>query len=217
MNILDFDLLMFDLDGTLIDSVDDIADAANFALDRAMLPSVTNAEVAGLIGLPVAQLFHKLDVPSEKLDPIIADFRAHLMEFAGSPTQVFPAVVDFLKRVATLDIHIALTTNKPSGLAEAVLERSGLREYFSVIFGSDKCEPKPSPEMLLACISHYSVEPKRSLLIGDTIIDISAADAAGCESVLIEKDKEMAASIKQDYSLFHFESFEEFLFQVERS
>jgi phosphoglycolate phosphatase len=214
VNILDFDLLMFDLDGTLVDSVEDITNAANFALNTALLPSVTNTNVANLIGLPVGQLFEKLEVPAEKLDPIIRDFRAHLMQFAGSPMQVYPAVVDFLRTVSTLNIHLALTTNKPSGLAETVLDRSDLREYFSSIFGSDKFSPKPSPEMILACISHYHVEPKRSLLIGDTMIDVAAAAAAGCESVLIEKSTDKAASIMKDYSFSHFESFEKLLAQI---
>ena len=217
MRISDFDLLMFDLDGTLIDSVDDITNAANFALDRSMLPPVPKTIISNLIGLPVVRLFEELQVPSEKLDSVIRDFRAHLTQFAGSPMQVYPSAIEFLNTVATLNIHMALTTNKPSGLAQAVLQRSGLSGYFSMIFGSDKFEPKPSPEMLLASISHYRVEPKRSLLIGDTVIDVAAAVAAGCESVLIEKSKAKAALVRRDFIFSHFESFKELLVRIERS
>ena len=177
-------LFLFDLDGTLMDSSSDITYSANYALKQIGSMVLTENQVRPLIGLPASEIFRFAGiVDAYQIDDLVSVFRQHLAETAGSPHTVYPGVIETLEELTGRNATLNVVTNKPSQLANVVLERSQILQYFSRIQGSDGIEPKPSPDGINICISEANCLPTETVMIGDSHVDIQAAKAAGCFSV----------------------------------
>jgi phosphoglycolate phosphatase len=177
-------LAIFDLDGTLVDSAEDIRIAANTVRHDRGLPSWTLEQVTPLIGLPARDLFHDADFdPSELESVLVPAFRNQLMKVTGTHTTVAPCGLQLLEHLRLQGWATAVATNKPRALAELVLMRAGLAPLIGVTVGSDGLPPKPDPAILLAVMERTSYD--RGVMIGDTTMDIRAGQAAGLATVAV--------------------------------
>lgn len=187
-----FDLLMFDLDGTLVDSAPEYADATNAVLRSRGLPEVTDAQVLGWVGNGAHEIvIHALAAASGRTpeavraerDELEADmeatFRPAYAECCGSRGRLFPQVRETLDAVKAVGVPLALITNKEAQLTTRVLDVHGLNGYFDPVLGGDSLpRRKPDPLPLQHCMEVYGVAPENSLLVGDSPIDVAAARAA---------------------------------------
>lgn len=180
------DCIIFDLDGTLIDSSGDIAWAANRTLESFGYPAMTVEEVKGHIGWGIRPLLEKL-MPGEP--PLrIEDARGVFLEFYGShlvvQTLLYPGVVDTLRHFKSVDKRMAVVTNKPEGLSMRILDELGLAGYFAVVLGGDTvANKKPHPEPVERALSKAGAEPSRSVMVGDSPVDCEAGRAAGLSTI----------------------------------
>lgn len=174
-------LMVFDLDGTLVDSVLDITLAINMTLATRDLPPLTRGEISPLIGLPASAIFESIGMSNS--DELVAEFREHLGRLAGSHSIVFPGVEATLRLLGEQGWWLAVATNKPRALAEIVLERIGLKSNFDAILGSDGLAPKPEPQIVAECMRR--LPNRESWMVGDTTMDIVAGRAAGAHTVAI--------------------------------
>ena len=181
--------VLLDLDGTLLDSVPDLAHAANaMRVERGMLPLHEDV-VATFVGKGVDNLVRRtLAGAMESADPIPAqDFAAARQSFFrhyhlvnGDKAIVYAGVIDGLKAMRAQGLKMAVVTNKPTEFTLPLLERAGLAGFFQVVVCGDTCQRrKPDPDQVLYACQQLGVTPAQAVTIGDSSNDTLAARAAG--------------------------------------
>jgi 2-phosphoglycolate phosphatase len=173
--------VLFDLDGTLIDSKKDIAAAANAARRHFGLPPLPLEVAIGYIGWGVEHLNRKaLETKdptrlAEGLEVLKSYYREHCVDH----TVIYPGAVNLLEFLKGRGMKLGLVSNKPHEFTLISLEKLGLSHYFTAILGADAVpHKKPHPEPLLAALSKMGVNPAEALMIGDSPVDVEAARAA---------------------------------------
>lgn len=181
-----FQSVTFDLDGTLLDTIADLAEACRLMLaETGELPR-TQAEVHSFVGKGMAVLVercltHEHPPSAERLHAAIESFKRHYAAVNGQFTQIYPGVLEGLQAWKASGLKMGVVTNKPGMFTEVLLDRMGMTDYFDVIVSGDTtAHKKPHPEPILHACRLFSVRPDRNLHIGDSKHDIHAAHAAGC-------------------------------------
>lgn len=181
--------VLFDLDGTLVDSVPDLTAAANVMLKTYGRSAVDEAAVRLRVGRGTDRLVadllgdHARRDRSRAVRLFMAAYRDHLCE----RTEPYPGVSTTLRVLHERGIPIACVTNKPLALAEELLRRLSLRGFFRCVVGADCAGArKPDPAPLRLALSRLSVSPEAAFLVGDSVIDVQAAHDAGCLAVCVD-------------------------------
>lgn len=180
-----FEAVTFDLDGTLVDTVGDLHEAARRTLLDVSMPPRSLAAVRGFIGHGTEALVRQcLDwgepVPDEVMQLAQARFKAHYAEVNGQFSALYPGAAQALQQCGELGLRIAVVTNKVAMFTEPLLERMGLRDFFPVVISGDSTPyRKPHPQPILAACEQLGVMPEKTLHIGDSRHDVAAARAAG--------------------------------------
>jgi len=174
-------LLVFDLDGTLVDSKEDLANAVNVALESFDLPPLPHPMIYSYVGDGASALVRRA-LPPEKaallpevLDRFLAYYRRHLLD----TTRAYPGVVGALRKWAGI-YRMAVLTNKGVALTQDTLSGLSLDRYFFEVRGGDSFgSKKPDPEGLLRILREAGVEAQEAVMIGDSRNDVQAGRAAG--------------------------------------
>ena len=179
-------LLVFDLDGTLIDSKKDIAAGVNFTLRRLGLPVLKNSTIYGFIGDGSWQLIERaLDGHKKQdIDEALKIFRDYYSRHLTVTTKLYPYVEEVLKHYC--DKKKAVVTNKYESYALKILSDLKILKYFDLILGSDsveKCKPHPLP--INEAMRKFKALPSETVVIGDGVNDILAAKNAGVSSCAV--------------------------------
>ncbi len=186
-------VLVFDLDGTLIDSAPDIADALNLLLDEYKKPPLAVAQVKAMIGdgapILLARALKAAELDLEAAD-LMPRFKVHYEAASTNRTALYPQVREILETFRREGRHLALCTNKPSVATRLVLDHFGLSALFHAVIGGDSMkERKPAKEPLLAAIAQAGGDLAQasdlSLLIGDSHTDLATAKAGGVPAIII--------------------------------
>lgn len=180
--------VIFDLDGTLLDSRGDIVAAVNHALKatgRRPLPAQLVVRFVGDGARALCARAAGLPETSDEVEPILAEFLAYYGAHPVDFTRWMPGAQEAMEGLTDWDdLVIGLCTNKPRGVTDAVLSALGLRSRFRVVVaGGDLPEKKPSPEPLLQIAQRLSLDPSRLVMVGDGPQDIECARRAGARSV----------------------------------
>lgn len=181
----------FDLDGTLCDSIPDLASAANATRQHMGLPTLPDKVVESYVGDGITKLVHRVltdtreeEAPQAQWEEAFAFFVQHYREHLSDFTRPYPETEAGLGLLKSLGIPLAVITNKNELLAVELLKQLKLADYFSLILGGDSLsEKKPSPLPLQHAAAVLGVDVKNMLMVGDSHNDILAAKAAGCMSV----------------------------------
>ncbi|NOY76483.1 MAG: HAD-IIIA family hydrolase [Calditrichaeota bacterium] len=177
-----FDLLIFDLDGTLVDTARDVHFCVNKARADFNLPPLTLEEARKSIG-PGPNTFVDLVLPPDqkhRLDEFIKKFRACYIDHLTDHSRPYPGVVELLHHLQMRQIPLVVATNKPRRYTEKLLRDLDLRKFFSGIFTPDDVTSrKPDPEMIVKILEEMRTRAGDALLIGDTDNDILAGKGAG--------------------------------------
>ncbi|EGZ44342.1 phosphoglycolate phosphatase [Neisseria wadsworthii] len=181
----------FDLDGTLCDSIPDLAAAANATCQHMGLPTLPDKVVESYVGDGIAKLVHRIltetreeEAPQSQWEEAFAFFMQYYREHLSDFTRAYPETEAGLGLLKSLGIPLAVITNKNELLAVELLKQLKLADYFSLILGGDSLsEKKPNPLPLQHAAEVLGVDVKNMLMVGDSHNDILAAKAAGCMSV----------------------------------
>ncbi len=184
-------LLVFDLDGTLIDSGADLCASVNAMLQHFGRPPLAETVISTYIGDGAAKLVSRsLGEPTDAgfLDSALAFFLDYYREHKLDQTYVYPGVFASLDSLrfepGGAARSMAVLTNKPIGPSDAICDALGLSPYFFRIYGGNSfASKKPDPEGLLALIKEAGVRPQETLMIGDSDVDIRTARNAGVWSM----------------------------------
>jgi 2-phosphoglycolate phosphatase len=181
--------VVFDLDGTLIDSCADIASAANHCLAVGGLPTRSQREICSFIGDGSRVLLQRasgLAPQDPRLDEMLLVFVGHYTEHAVVQTQLLPGVREVLEALS--DLPRAVCTNKPRVTTQVVLERLGIAPLFDVVVaGGDTERHKPHPAPLLRVAEQLGLDVADLVLVGDGPQDVECARAAGARSIGIRE------------------------------
>lgn len=186
----DFDAAIIDLDGTMVDTIDDFVLALRLALADLDLPPVGRDFVVRTVGKGSRHLLQSvlahLGQPSGGLDALWPRYQHHYLAVNGEASAVFPGVVEGLRALQAAGFSLACLTNKPGDFARPLLAAKGLSGYFEHVFGGDAfARQKPDPLPLLETCRALGTAPARTLMVGDSANDAMAARAAGCPVVLV--------------------------------
>jgi phosphoglycolate phosphatase len=187
--------VLFDLDGTLLDTVADISTALNRALAEQSLPALPQSVVRTLIGGGVPALVERatarLASAGEAADAarLLERFHLHyaqLTERGEGQTRAYAGVAAGLAGLHALALPLAVVTNKPKQTSVELLARLGLGQWMAVVVGGDSgLPPKPHPQPLLSACAALEVSPACALMVGDSLTDVLAARAAGLAVVCV--------------------------------
>jgi phosphoglycolate phosphatase len=180
------DLLIFDLDGTLIDSKLDLAQAVNAARRHLGLPPIENERVSSYVGDGAPVLIRRAlgaEVPEEQVREALDYFFAYYREHMLDHTTVYPGVREALDRLKKEGVLMAVLTNKPVGFSQSIVSGLGLAPYFFRVYGGNSFEQKkPDPSGVNALLREAGVPNRLAMLVGDSAIDIRTARHAGIPS-----------------------------------
>ncbi|MFP8779002.1 HAD family hydrolase [Hydrogenophaga sp. RWCD_12] len=191
MSAYPFDLILFDLDGTLVETAPEIADAVNDTLSALGHPAVSQQEVDDWIGhgtreLLIQALAKVLGTTtatvrqSEAFPRIEADFAHHYQARCGTRSRLYPSVTESLKALRAAGVTLVLMTNKEGRYTQTVLDAHGLSPLFDrVISGDTLPVKKPDPAGVHDCLEMFDVLQARALFVGDSSIDVATARNAG--------------------------------------
>jgi phosphoglycolate phosphatase len=180
-----FQSVTFDLDGTLLDTIADLAEACRLMLEEIGEPPRSPAEVHSFVGKGMAVLVERCltrdTAPSaERLAQAIEAFKRHYTVVNGKYTTIYPGVLEGLDAWRSGGIKMGIVTNKPAIFTEMLIERMGIADFFDVVVSGDTTEfKKPHPEPIRHACHWLGVPPERNLHVGDSRNDIEAARAAG--------------------------------------
>jgi phosphoglycolate phosphatase len=181
--------LVFDLDGTLVDSAPDIAAAVNALFAELSLPAVEVPQIRRMIGDGAPMLLERalLHVgAAHKAADLMARFSVHYGENAVTQTRVYPEVMETLTALRDAGCRLGVCTNKPITPTRALLAAFGLDAFIEAVIGGDSLpQRKPQPEPLLAVIDALGGTPAQAVLIGDSAVDLACAEAAGVPAIII--------------------------------
>lgn len=184
--------IVFDLDGTLVDTAPDLVSSLNHTIAVAGLPPVGYEDLTHLVGhgarAMIARAFALRGVPldEDELQPLLDRFIDHYTAGMPGESQPYPGLVDALGRLREAGFRLAVCTNKMEGLAVPLIEKLGLAHHFAAIAGGDTfAVRKPDPGHLTATIERAGGDPGRAVMVGDSINDILAAQNAGIPSVVV--------------------------------
>lgn len=186
-----FDLVMFDLDGTLVATAGEICDAVNDTLARFELPAVAQTQVERWIGHGTRELLYqalawasKTSVATVRSSSVLAlasaEFDRHYQRRCGTRSQLYPHVPQTLTELRQRGAKLALVTNKEARYAARVLDIHGLTPLLDrVICGDTLPTKKPDAAGVYSCLAQFGVPARRALFVGDSSIDVATARNAG--------------------------------------
>jgi len=179
-------LIIFDLDGTLVNSSVDIANAMNYAIAPYGQRKITVEEAKAMVGEGIAKLIEKMvgpareDILPDVLDRFIRHYSEHLADF----TRPYPGVPEALGRLK--DYIKVVLSNKREAPSKRLLEMLGLYGYFAAVLGGDSVEEmKPSAKPVIQILKMFSISPEEAVIVGDSNFDIEAGRAAGVNSIAV--------------------------------
>jgi len=212
MTDFSFDIVGFDLDGTLVDSSGDLAAAVNVMLASDGRPTLAVPEVVAMTGGGVARLVRlalaatggaTADEAARLQAVMLASYEANIAVL----TRPYPGAITAIEVLRAKGVRVAIVTNKLAALSEKLLADLGLRDLFDTVIGGDTMGPgkqKPDPAPIHEMIRRRG--GGRAAFVGDTMFDVTAAKAAGVPVVVVNFGREPVAGFGADAVIDHFDA-----------
>lgn len=194
--------VLFDLDGTLIDSVPDLTRGVNRLLSLLNKPPLAVEDVSAMVGKGAATLLSRalaardLVVDEETLENYLTRYKAWVIEAGAKDSVLLPGVKELMTALKEKGIKRALVTNKPRAMTESVIQEKGIDVFFDVVITPEDVQnPKPAGDMLRLACSKLDVNPQEAVMVGDSGNDALAAQNAGMSAVLLKTGYNEGAAI----------------------
>ena len=177
--------LVFDLDGTLVDSYAAITDALNRTCGAFGLATLSADQVRAMIGPPIESVLAEVLGPS-RVEEGLRIYRARYAAIVTSETHALPAVPETLRELRHRGYRMAVASNKPAYFSSLILEALLLRRLFDAVEGPETAGvAKPHPLMIGRCLDAMGVRADEAAYVGDTVLDVETAEAAGLPVLLV--------------------------------
>lgn len=182
-------LCIFDLDGTLVNTLHDLTDSLNYALNECGLPSLSESRVAAIVGHSVEYMCEHA-VPPEHPDQatrVLELYSEHYRAHSLDRSHPYDGMIDAVKRIKQAGVTVAIASNKPHADTVKVVEMLYPKNLFSLVLGrTDKFTIKPAPDALRFIMNYFGVTPGESVYVGDSDVDVQFAHNAGMRCVSVD-------------------------------
>lgn len=174
--------ILFDLDGTIIDSTEAILESFDVSFKYFNIKTPSDELIKSLVGHPLDTMYQGLDVPTDQIQDIVKAYKEHYRLISREKTILLPNAKEAIEKAGKF-ATLGIVTTKTKRYSIELLEHLGILENFSIVVGrEDVINPKPHPEPVLKAISSLKAKKDLSWMIGDTMMDIESAKAAGIKS-----------------------------------
>lgn len=184
-----YDLLVFDWDGTLVDSLGRIVEAMGCAALHCGLPLRDAAQVKSIIGLALPQAIAALYPDLAEDERAVATFQRayveHYLVLESDPSPFYPGVRQGLAQLRQAGYPLAVATGKSRRGLDRVIGGHGCGNWFAITRCADESASKPDPLMLAQILAHCRVHPARALMVGDSVFDLQMAARAGMDAAAV--------------------------------
>lgn len=179
----DIELVIFDWDGTLIDSEANIVQCMQWMINDLNLPERTASQLSNIIGLGLYEALNTLfpEHDTDAYQEMVERYRYHFL--SSDPSMPFPGAEDVLSHLANNRYLLAVATGKGRRGLDKALDNTGFRQWFHATRCADETRSKPHPQMLEEILDELGVEPQRAVMIGDTEYDLQMAKNAGVHAI----------------------------------
>jgi len=180
-------LIVFDWDGTLMDSAAHIVNCLQNAITELSLEPKTDDELKNIIGLGLREALFALypQATDEELTALVDRYRKHFFDQNTAPSELFTGARELVKELHAKDYFLAVATGKGRNGLDKVLKETGMGEYFPITRCADESHSKPHPQMMLDIIDYYGIEANEAIMVGDTEYDLQMANNAAAHSVAV--------------------------------
>lgn len=187
---MQFAAVLFDMDGTILDSAPDFIAVSQVLLKRHSLPPVADEKIKNVVsagaGAMVSAAFN-MDATDPRFEVLRLEFLALYLEHCAVYSKLYDGIDKLLLAIEKAGLKWGIVTNKPARFAEQIVKRLGLEERCALLICPDHvAEPKPSPESLFLAATKLSVAPWNIIYVGDDKRDIEAGNAAGCKTIAVK-------------------------------
>ncbi|MCX7089474.1 MAG: HAD-IA family hydrolase [Methylococcales bacterium] len=182
-----FDVIIFDWDGTLVNSIDWITGCLQLAAEQCQLPKPQSQAAKNTIGLSIDKAMLSLfpDADQALIVELVAHYHRAYQSKPFGREHFFPGVYDMLVTLKQVGYKLAVATGKTRGELQKVLQTTHTEALFDITRSADETASKPSPQMLHEILSHFCCPSERALMVGDSIYDLDMARNANMASVAV--------------------------------
>lgn len=182
-------LIIFDLDGTILNTLEDLADSVNFALVSNRLPTRTIEEIRRFVGNGIRKLIERAvpEVCQENIvDKVFADFREHYKEHCADKTRPYDGILKLLSELQEEGYHLAVVSNKADFAVQELCETYFQGKFEYVVGERKDIRRKPYPDSVLKVLDKLQVKKENAVYVGDSEVDIETAKNAGIDMICVE-------------------------------
>ncbi|MCK9374214.1 MAG: HAD family hydrolase [Sulfuricurvum sp.] len=210
-------IVLFDLDGTLIDSTEAILESFHHALGQLEhCERISDEAIKGLIGYPLEMMFSGVGCEEELVDEYVRVYKEYYRVISCQKTVLLPNAVQAIEEAAAF-ARLGIVTTKTGRYSRELMEYFGVMEYFEVLIGREDVEnPKPHPEPIYKALEAMGRVDEEVWMIGDTRLDIEASHRAGIESVAVTSGYDNAEELRILTDIIHSNSLEAVRYIVNR-
>ncbi len=178
-------LVIFDLDGTLVDAYQAVASSMNYTLDAIGCPLADDATIKRTVGWGIRHLVATFS-GEENVDKALSIYRQHHARALKSGTTCLPGAKKLIEQLKAQGYKLAIASNRPARFTHIILKHLRIQPFFDhVVCGDEVKHPKPAPDMLTQILTKYSLDPSEALYVGDMTIDVQAGQAAGIKTAAV--------------------------------
>lgn len=192
-----YQLAIFDLDGTLLDTLDDLADSVNYVMDRFGYPGRNLTEIRSFVGNGIRKLIERSapkGTSSEELDRVFEQFKEYYGVHCADKTKPYDGIMELLYKLKELDVKLAVVSNKGDYAVQILCE-----QYFPGVFdvavgAREGIAKKPAPDTVNEVLKNLQIDKSRAVYIGDSEVDVQTAKNAELDCIAVDwgfRDKEV--------------------------
>lgn len=176
--------ILFDLDGTLIDSTEAILESFYHSLNtHGEISDVTDEMITSQIGHPLQVMFAGVGVSEESIEIHVSTYKLHYREISRFKTFMLPGAIEAIREASTF-ARLGIVTTKTGHYSRELMEHFGVMDYFEVLIGFENVtNPKPHPEPILTALKQMELSTDNVWMIGDTRLDLEASSRAGVKAI----------------------------------
>ncbi|MFT0213744.1 HAD-IIIA family hydrolase [Pseudomonas sp. F1_0610] len=213
-------LLVFDWDGTLVDSIERIVAAMHYAEQKTNIAAQDDQSIRNIIGLSLNKAFavlypqhaDDLDLRGRFLQ-FYSDFYIHL---ESTPSAFYPQVPELLEVLRTQGYFLAVATGKSRKGLDRILQGHGMSDFFDITRCADETQSKPNPQMLEEILQHFQLAPNQAVMIGDSAYDLQMATNAKMASIAVSYGAQSLSQLTQEQPVACINHFSELLTWLEQ-